>query len=225
MKKRIALKAALTAATISALTGLFAQSADAFSLSTSISNPTGYTSGAQVINFDDPLPTGVTLSGGAVVSGNSSGVYASPFPTSGGKYLTVGPSGVTAGPATLKFAFSNLLNYYGLYWGSVDSYNKLEFLRDGNVVGTFNGSQFIPPAIAGAQGTGGSIYVNFFADNASQYFNEVRLTSTQFAFESDNHAYRVVPTPALLPGLIGMGAAALRKKRKEEASETAEARA
>nr|WP_277874268.1 PTPA-CTERM sorting domain-containing protein [Nodosilinea sp. FACHB-131] len=53
-------------------------------------------------------------------------------------------------------------------------------------------------------------------------FDEVRLFSSEAAFEVDNIAYRTefpsttpVPTPALLPGLIGMGIAAYRKRKPQ----------
>jgi len=35
----------------------------------------------------------------------------------------------------------------------------------------------------------------------------------------ENAQYRAVPTPALLPGLVAMGIAALRKNREDESSE------
>ena len=219
---------AATVAVMAAGTALTAAPADAafpFNVSAEVSNPNGFLPGSTVINFDDPLPTGVNRTGGAIVNSPTSGVTAKPNPTAGGSWLTVGPSGPTAGPATLTFG--NLLNYYGLYWGSVDTsdetWNVIEFLRDDVVIGSFNGSQLTPPILnSGSQIEGGSAFVNFTAIGPEGYFNAVRLTASQFAFESDNHAFRVVPTPAaVLPGLIGMGTAVFRKKKQDDGADVA----
>ena len=221
---------AATVAAVTAGTALLASPVEAaspfFTTSVEVGNPTGFLPGSTLINFDDTLPSGVTLTGGQVVSGTVSGVHAEPNPAAGGNYLTVGPSGSgnTAGPAILDFTgVGNLLNYYGIYWGSIDTYNTLEFLRDGVSIATFEGSEFIePPVVGGSQGPNGSIYVNFKAISPEGWFNQVKLSSSQFAFESDNHAFQVVPTPAaVLPGLIGMGTAVFRKKKQDDGADVA----
>jgi hypothetical protein len=182
--------------------------------------------GATTIDFNGipvgtPTPfvaDGVPYSGaGRVVEGNESGRFRAP----GGDtspYLTVGAP-QEPGPVTISF--SNPLDYFGLYWGSIDRFNSIAFFQGDTLIQGFgNQSGFTPVAtlFAGQGVTFGttSQYVNFFADSKSEWFNRIVLSSSLPAFESDNHAYRVVPTPALLPAAIGFGAAMLRKRKKTE---------
>ena len=87
----------------------------------------------------------------------------------------------------------------------VDLYNK------GELVYGFTGESFIPNT--GDQSA--SIYVNMFA-NHDHFFNEIRFSTNQIAFEIDNAGFGTVPVPAALPlmasalGLFGL----LRRKNK-----------
>jgi hypothetical protein len=47
----------------------------------------------------------------------------------------------------VQLVFSSPENYFGLYWGSMDSYNTITFLRDQGQIATFSGA-----AIAGLTG-------------------------------------------------------------------------
>jgi hypothetical protein len=207
------LKVLFASATVAAAVSATAQPVRALSFTTN-SSPTGYLPGSQVIDFDSTFPA--SLSGGAIVPNSIPNTAIRPIGATG-QFLSVAASSSTAGPATLSLG--TLSSYYGLYWGSVDGdngiINTLEFLRNGVSIATFTGDQVLDPA-NGEQGPGGSIYVNFFANGPTDYFDAIRLTSSNFAFESDNHAFRAIPTPALLPGLIGMGLAALRKRKDTE---------
>jgi hypothetical protein len=131
------------------------------------------------------------------------------------RYLTLG--GDKPGPVDI--VLSSLNNYFGLYWGSIDAYNTVAFYKGSftaaNLVGSFAGDALGISGIT-ANGTQSS-YINFDSEGASQYFDRIRLTSTQAAFESDNHAFRAVPTPALLPGLVGIGVSLWRKRRQQAA--------
>lgn len=76
-------------------------------------------------------------------------------------------------------------------------------------------------SLLGLSGSGN--YFSFVTANAGDpTIESVTFTRTAGFININNVAYRVVPTPALLPGIIGMGIAAL-KKRRESGLEEAEA--
>ncbi|WP_088892299.1 PTPA-CTERM sorting domain-containing protein [Leptolyngbya ohadii] len=174
---------------------------------TSVDTPTPFTSG------------GVDYSGaGRVVQGSIDTRYKAPDGDSS-NYLTVGGKPQEPGPVTLSFDAP--LNYFGLYWGSIDSFNSIRFFRGDTLITGFGPGAGLTSisTLFGGQGVllgRSSRYVNFFADNSSEWFDRIILSSSTAAFESDNHAYRVVPTPALVPAALGFGAAMLRKRKKTE---------
>ena len=163
--------------------------------------------GASVLNFDavplGPLGSynfgdGTLTGGGAVVSGSLVNRYAAPAGDST-RYLTVA-YGAPVGSATLLFI--NPENYFGLYWGSIDSYNSITFELDGQTIATYTGSQLPAPVQANGdqQSPLSNRYVNFFF--GAQFFDEVVLHTTNYAFESDNIAYADPPVPVPEPGTL-----------------------
>jgi hypothetical protein len=183
-------------------------------------------SGAIVDTFDDPGRPGWLYTGnGAIVTDSSSGYYAAPYNNSlmsepdTTHYFTV-PQNTQALTATVYFGGATY-NYLGLFWGSVDEYNQIEFLNNGAVVtdGTWTGQQALSPSEANGNQYAPStnLYVNFY--NVPD-FDSVRFTSfsgyggsSPFAFEFDNLA--VIPAPgAILLGAIGAGCVGWLKKRK-----------
>jgi hypothetical protein len=221
----------LTVATLIAAVMAVAASSAANAAAVTLTTSTGPIGGAQVETFDE-LGLGVPAAnqslagiGGAtlnvtgshvpeIVNGSSSGNYAAPFPVSGvdtTNYLSV----FGGGKATITLAKS--ANYLGLLWGSVDTYNTIQFL-DGadNVLTTFTGNDFA--VNNGNQGLAGTFYANFFSNVP---FLKVVLTSSANSFEVDNIAISSVPLPAALPlfgaALAGMGAIG-RKRRKAQAA-------
>lgn len=169
--------------------------------------------GAITQDFNASLLDPAGYVGGGVVLGSAGGLWASP-PNDTSNYWTTGPS--TSVTTTDNIGF--LSSYFGYYGGSPDTYNSIEFFNGGQSVGNISGTQlaaFASVASAGDQSIG--VYWNIFASNPGEYFNTVVFTSTQNAFETDNHAVlSAVPEPEtyamFLAGLGLMGFMARRCK-------------
>jgi hypothetical protein len=163
--------------------------------------------GATTIDFNGGTCGYASCSGQyQIVLGSVSGQYAQPAGTNT-NYLTV-PNPSSSGAAT--FGLGTQADYFGLYWGSIDGYNSISFLSGGNVIASYSGTDLVGQFANGNQVSYSSNrYINFWF--SGETFDAVRLTSTNFAFESDNHAFRStsVPEPGTLAmlglGLIGVG--------------------
>ena len=128
-----------------------------------------------------------------VVIGSSASVTAAPFvgPLPGNqdttKYLSIGAN------ATETITFASEKNVFGLYWGSVDSYNTIKFYDGTTLVASYTGADISPLLSTGNQGSFASNgYVEF---QGLHSFNKVVLGSTSNAFEIDNISAGSVPTP------------------------------
>jgi hypothetical protein len=138
----------------------------------------------------------------ALVSGSESGKYAQPFGTNSTFLSVPNPSDTTH---TAVMSLGTQADYFGLFWGSIDTYNTISFFSAGNQVASYTGAQ-LPSLLAnGNQAEWSSNrYINF--DFGSSRFDTVKFISSNFAFESDNHAYRSasVPEPMNMM-LMGLG--------------------
>lgn len=182
---------------------------------------------AIVDNFDSGRPGWTYSDNGVIRIGSVSGLSAAPYVDltslfdSTYYYSVPEDKNVVPLSSTVDFGGATY-NYLGLFWGSIDEYNQIEFLNNGVVVpnGTWGGTDLPAPSVANGawEGADSNLYVNFY--NVPD-FDAIRLTSfdgyggsSPYAFELDNLAVGVVPVPgALLLGLIGLGAIRLNSRR------------
>jgi hypothetical protein len=175
--------------------------------------------------YSGPAPTydfeaGSTppTTGGVVTTGTDGLLHAQPFGSTG-NYFAVGPNDGSPGTIDLT-AIGDIVNI-SLLWGSVDTYNTLEFLAgDGTtVLATFVGNDIWNPANGARDDPNTNPIVTFNLTGSDQSaFSYLRLGSTQNAFEIDNIAINSgVPEPKtwgmMLLGFLGIGAAMRRRRR------------
>lgn len=167
------------------------------------------------LTFDSPLPSGFSLNGGRITTGNVSGRQAQPKGSTG-NYLTtdIGKATITADRGYGAVSF---------LWGSIDTYNSVSFFdQAGKVLGSLTGSDVASPPPANGDQTSDRTnrYVTFTADaKTGQMINSLQLNSTGFAFETDNFAFINAkgPVPVPEPGvavLFGSCAALVMLRRR-----------
>jgi hypothetical protein len=192
----------------------------------------GAPAGVNYANFDGlPLgaaggiSNGITVSftgDGQAVQGSLSSVYAAPYLSNGNGTPFGDPNNgpdtttyLTSGVGSVTLTLPGQEKYFGLLWGSVDTYNTLSFYEGSTLVGSLTGSD-VTSSASGNQGELGTFYVNI---NSTESFDKVVATSSQIAFEIDNVAYNVtaVPEPSsfILAFIGGVGAVAYKLKRRK----------
>jgi len=161
-------------------------------------------------------------------TGDSLGLYAEPFHDTS-NYLTVQPAG---SPETI--ALNTTATRFGLYWGSMDTYNSIQFYRNGGLIDTVTGAQAaaVVPALANGNQADDATnrYIEISAVGDGLGFDTVVLLSSQNSFEVDNLSWGCgpngggcapapTPLPAALPlfisGLGGLGFFGFWRKKKQ----------
>jgi hypothetical protein len=196
---------------------------DNFSSYSMVGSPA--TNGAGFGNFSSTIlgATFSNTSGNAGLTiGSAGGISAAPFVPSGspgsgvpttGNYLSIG-AGATE---TILFTATN--NAFGLYWGSIDTYNSIEFVNTvTNTTQTFTGNDVLPLPLVpngGQADFSSNRYVQF---TGLEGFNEVILGSTSPAFEIASISAGVSAVPEastwamMILGFAGVGFLAYRRK-------------
>jgi hypothetical protein len=149
-----------------------------------------YTSGIATYTWSGPQSP--------FVLGSSTNHWASP-PNDTTTYLTLGSPDL---PSPVTIAFSSPITYFGFYMGSPDDYNHIAFYQDGNLVQSYAGDQLIAP---GDHSWSTGRFVSFYVQQGS--VDQLVMSSTGVAFETDNHAYAsATPEPGTL-SMLGLGLA------------------
>lgn len=169
--------------------------------------------------YSGPTPTfdfesAAPVTGGVVTDTSLGGVRAQPFGSTG-NYWAVGPTDGSPGVMDLS-GFGDIFNISFL-WGSVDSYNLIEFLDgDNNVLASFTGSDIFNPANGDQTDPNLNPLVRFDVSGGDvSSLTRLRLSSTSNAFETDNFTINAVPEPATWAlMLLGFGAIGYGMRRR-----------
>lgn len=140
----------------------------------------------EAVRFGEGASAGsITYSGtSGIYMGNVTGITAAPWTPSGietRNYFSTQPRG------DITFNYAQRQQYFGIMWGSVDTYNSLTFYNGHRVVHEVSGRD-VTRAPNGNQAATGTYFVNFnfSADSA---FTRVVANSSTPAFEFNMIAY------------------------------------
>ncbi|MHC5719511.1 MAG: Npun_F0296 family exosortase-dependent surface protein, partial [Nostoc sp.] len=124
-----------------------ANPASAVSLTTG-SGISSAVAGTTTVDFESGAPTtgfakySSPVGTPTVVQGTKPNEYAAPAGDTS-KYLTIAPQGsnVAGNTDSVTIDFAQALDYFGLYWGSVDLGNSIAFYNGNTLLNTFSGNQ------------------------------------------------------------------------------------
>ncbi len=175
----------------------------------------------------------VTGGGFSVLKGSIPNQAAAPLGDTSCYGVSPQPGNGSNGSVTVSYASllapGDFINYFGIYYGSIDTYNDLYFYSSTDATGTPVATVTGASIIAALGGTSGNqtnpntnVYVNLDF-SAADGFRSFKFVTTGIAVEVDNivvgRASRDVPEPASL-ALLGAGLAALglSRRRKNKAA-------
>jgi hypothetical protein len=118
---------------------------------------------------------------------------------------------------TLNLLFSEQINLLAATFARVGTNDEFKLL--------VNGNQFISADIPGGNGSDTAIGKFSFSPSPVGTLFGFTVTDNNDDYFLKSVEFTPIPTPALLPGLIGMGLAAIRKRKGEQAEQPEEVKA
>jgi hypothetical protein len=120
------------------------------------------------------------------VSGSQSGSYSAPFtganPDGSGEGAPITVPYWSTGDRSIEFDFTGTKSYFGMLWGSVDTYNSLTFYSGATQVLTLTGADVVNGfAPQGARSLQGARFLSVDFQNGG--FDRVVASSSGYAFE------------------------------------------
>ncbi|MBW4657423.1 MAG: PTPA-CTERM sorting domain-containing protein [Drouetiella hepatica Uher 2000/2452] len=212
------------------------QSAQAFNVYTDRSLWETALGGAVVTTdtFSNNIPNArtITFDSGVVSTGNGTGSFLNTVGDTDSISIAGRYNGDSDGQGdnssifdSITWTFPQAIVGFGADWFSTATAEGVTIT--GNFDGTGNQTASFR-SILGAPGTGFLGIIGTSSFSTITFSTETQGIPTDDLFSADDLAFAsanspAIPTPAVLPGLIGMGLAALRKKRKGQAAEQAAA--
>jgi hypothetical protein len=149
----------------------------------------------QTVQFGNDASAGtISYSGtSGIYMGNVAGTTAAPWTPTGletRNYFSTQPNGA------ISINYTQNQQYFGIMWGSVDSYNSLSFYNNNTLIDQVSGQEIVRNP-SGSQAATGTYFANFnFA--ADSGFNRVVFSSSSPAFEFNMIAFST-QTQAITP--------------------------